>query len=130
MSPAIAYENLRERFVACLDAAVRAHESGDLRAIAEGYDQLDTELPRDAGPEFDKLLVALEFWDSWVDASNHDWLYYPGIAAEDWPRLARAIVQDFQQDRDITDERVLEHFDFRRRPPRTSLWSRLKDFWR
>lgn len=130
MSPAVSYENLRERFVACLGAAIRAHESGDLRAIDEGYDQLDTELPRDAGPEFDKLLVALEFWDSWIDASNHDWLYYPGLVAEDWPQLARAIVQDFQQDRDITDERVLEHFDFRRRPPRISLWSRLKDFWR
>ena len=130
MSFAVVYEDLRERFAACLDAAVRAQESGDLAAVEAGFDQLDSELPRNAGPEFDKLFVALAFWDSWIDARNHDWLYYPGLVAGDWPQLARGIVQDLQQNRDITDERVLERFDFRRRPPRTSLWSRLKDFWR
>lgn len=126
MSSAIGYEDLRERFAACLDAAVRAQESGDLAAVEAGFEQLDSELPRGAGPEFDKLHVALEFWDGWIDARNHDWLYYPGLVAGDWPRLARAIVRDLQQNRDITDERVLERFDFRRRPTRASLWSRLK----
>ena len=125
----LTYEELRERFVVCLEAAVRAHEAGDLRAIETGFDELVTELPRDAGPEFDKLLVAIEFWDCWIDAGNHDWLYYPGMAADDWPQFARAIVQDLQQNHDITDERVLERFDFRRRPARTSIWSRLKGFF-
>ena len=130
MSFALVYEYLRERFVVCLDAAVRAQESDDLQAIDAGFDQLDSELPRGAGPEFDKLHVALEFWDGWIDARNHNWMYYPGLAAGDWPRLARTIVQDLQQNREISDERVLERFDFRRRPVRTSFWSRLKDFWR
>jgi len=130
MSPAVAYEDLSERFVVCLDAAVRAQESGDLPAIEAGFDQLDSELPRDAGPEFDKLHVALQFWDCWIDARNHQWSYYPGLAAGDWPRLARTIVQDLQQNREISDERVLERFDFRRQPPRTSLWLRLKGHWR
>jgi hypothetical protein len=130
MSPALAYEDLRERFVVCLDAAARAQESGDLRAIEAGFDQLDSELPRDAGPEFDKLHVALHFWDCWIDASNHDWQYYPGLAAGDWPRLARAIVQDLQQNSEISDERVLERFDSHPQPTRTSLWSRLKGLWR
>ncbi len=130
MSPAVAYEDLRERFVECLDAAVRAQESSDLPTIETGFDQIDSELPRDAGPEFDKLHVALEFWDCWIDARNHHWSYYPGLVAGDWPRLARTIVQDLQQKREISDERVLERFDFRRRAARPSLWSRLKEFWR
>jgi hypothetical protein len=116
MKATVVYEELRERLVACLDAAVRAQESGDLRAIETGFDQLDSELPRDAGPEFDKLHVALHFWDCWIDAGNHNWLYYPGLAADDWPRLARAIVHDLQQNRDISDERVVERFDSRRQP--------------
>jgi hypothetical protein len=91
-----------------------------------GYDQLDAQLPRNAGPDCDKLHVALEFWDGWIDARNHNWLYYPGVAADDWPRLARGIADDLQQDRDITDERVLERFDFRRRAGRSSLRARLK----
>lgn len=130
MSSTVAYEDLRERFAACLDAAARAQESGDLPAIEADFDQLDSELPRGAGPEFDKLHVALKFWDGWIDARNHDWLYYSGIVAEDWPRLARTIVKDLQQDREISDERVLEHFDFRRQPPRSSLWAQLKSLWR
>jgi hypothetical protein len=70
--------------------------------------------------------VALEFWDGWIDARNHDWLYYPGIAVSDWPRLAHGIVEDLRQDRDISDEALLERFDFRRRPARSFLWARLK----
>jgi hypothetical protein len=131
MSPASApnYEALRQRFIACLEGAARAHEIGDLPAISMGYDHLDAELPRNAGPDFDKLHVALEFWDGWIDARNHEWLYYPGVAAGDWPRLARAIADDLKQDRDITDKRVLERFDFRRRAGRHSLWARLKDMF-
>ena len=102
MGPAPNYEALRRRFVARLEAATRAHESGDLTAISMGYDQLDAELPRNAGPDFHKLDVALEFWDGWIDARNHDWLYYPGIAASDWPRLARGIVEDLEHNRDIS----------------------------
>lgn len=130
MSFAIVYDDLRERFAACLDAAARAQESGDLAAVENGFDQLDSELPRNAGPEFDKLHIVIHFWDGWIDARNHDWLYYDGLTAEDWPILARGIVQDLQQNREITDERVLEHFDFSRQPVRTSLWSRLKNLWR
>jgi len=130
MSPATAYEDLRQRFVVCLDAAVRAQESGDLRAIEAGFEQLDSELPRGADPELDKLHVALHFWDCWIDASNHDWLYYPGLAAEDWPSLARTIVQDLQQNREISDERVLEHFDSHCQPAPISLWVRIKNLFR
>ena len=126
MADAVTYEELRQRIVTYLDAAIQAHESGDLEAIETDYEELDAELPRNAGPEFDKLHVAFEFWSGWIDARNHDWLYYPGIQVGDWPRLARGIVQDLQQNCDIRDELVLKHFDYSRQPVRTSLWARLK----
>ena len=49
MSPALDYHELRQRFVAALEAAAGAHESGNLPAIETGYDELDAVLPRGAG---------------------------------------------------------------------------------
>jgi len=129
MSQTANYHELRRRFVAALEAAARAHASGDLPAIETGYAELDAALPRGANPVFDKLHVALEFWDGWIDARNHDWLYYEGIGAEEWPLLSSAVVDDLRHDRDIRDERVLERFDVRRRATRGSLWTRLKGFF-
>jgi len=64
-------------------------------------------VPRDADPRHAKLLVAITFWDFWIDSSNHDWLYYPGLTAGSWPPLARSVAADLSADRDITSEQVL-----------------------
>ena len=110
-------EGTREMIKALLQAAA-AHEAGRLALIEipASYDLLDFGLPRGEGPEFDrfdKLLIALEFWGGWIDSRNHNWQYYDGIGADDWPRLARKIVADLEADREITDGVVLARFDFR-----------------
>ena len=120
------YQELRQRFVTALDSAARSQESGELAAIEVGYSELDSLLPRNTDAVFDKLHIALEFWDSWIDARNHDWLYYEGIQKEDWPRLARGIVDDLRQDREISDQGVVQRFDWWRRPKRPSVWTRLR----
>ena len=33
------------------------------------YEVIDATLPREHGPEWRKVFVALSFWDSWIDAS-------------------------------------------------------------
>ena len=43
---------------------VKAAEAGRYQDIGAGFDQVDAELPRDEGPEFDKLFIALDFWDA------------------------------------------------------------------
>ena len=49
----------------CLSAfVVKAAEAGRYQDIGAGFDQVDAELPRDEGPEFDKLFIALDFWDA------------------------------------------------------------------
>jgi hypothetical protein len=120
------YEELRHRFLTALDSAARSQEAGDLAGIEAGYRELDSLLPRNAGPAFDKLHIALEFWDAWIDARNHDWLYYEGIRKDDWPRLARGIVGDLRQDREIGDQQVVQRFDWWRRAKRPSLWAWLR----
>ena len=124
------YQQLRQRFLTALDAAARSQESGDFAAIETGYEELDALLPRNVDPAFDKLHSALEFWDGWIDARNHNWLYYEGIQREDWPGLARGIVDDLRQDREISDQRVVQRFNWRRRATRPSVWARFRGIFR
>jgi hypothetical protein len=122
----VTYTESRDRFVAALAAAAEAQERGDVSAIEDGYDELDSLLPRGGGPEYDKLHVALHFWDGWIDARNHSWMYYEGISQADWPKLARGIVADLRADQEIQDERVCGRFDLHRVAQGGSTWNRLK----
>ncbi len=108
------YEQAKSFLIEHLDQDVDHHTSGNFSRIGEQFDEFDTNLPRGAGPEFDKLHVALNFWDSWQDARNHDWQYYPKIKPDDWQRLAKSIVADISEDRDIQDRLILEQFDFKK----------------
>ena len=107
------YPEAKQLMIDSLTHDALVHESGQFGDIGEGFDSLDYKLPRNQGPEFDQLLIALNFWDGWIDARNHDWKYYQGIGQTDWPRLARSIASDLAQDKEVSDPMVLEHFDFR-----------------
>ena len=119
------YSEAKRDLIGGLLQAASEHEAGHLSGIETSYDTLDAMLPREAGPEFDKLFIALNFWDGWIDARNHDWQYYEGIRAEDWPRLARSLVEDLKADREISDELVRERFDFKNRVEGPSIFKRL-----
>lgn len=119
------YDELRERFASDLGKAAQAQDAGNLPGIETGYEELDRILPRDEGTEYDKLHIALNFWDGWIDARNHDWQYYAGIAEQDWPQLARILAADLRADREPREERILRRFDLRDSATRPSLWDRL-----
>lgn len=119
------YSEARQRMLDALLRAAEWHDSGCLERIEDSYDSVDTGLPRDSGREFDKLFVALTFWDAWIDARNHDWRYYKGVEREDWPRLARSIVADLQADREITNPVVRQLFDPSNSPKQPSIVRRL-----
>ena len=104
-----------------------AHEEGRYDEIGVDFDEVERDLPKD-GPEFYKLHVARHFWDGWIDARNHDWRHYELISKEDWPTLARQIVDDIRADLEVTNPIVVGMFDFRNWPPRTSIWQRLMHF--
>jgi hypothetical protein len=121
----LSYSEAKRDMISGLLYAASEHEVGRLSEIELSFDTLDERLPRDAGPEFDQLFIALNFWEGWIDARNHDWKYYEGIRTEDWPRLARSIAEDLKADRDITDEVVRKHFDFKSQVDEPSIFKRL-----
>ncbi|HET9712635.1 MAG TPA: hypothetical protein VFP64_12155 [Pyrinomonadaceae bacterium] len=120
------YDELRERLASHLETAAEAQEASNPPAIETGYDAFDEVLPRGEGPEYDKLHIALHFWDGWIDARNHDWQYYEGIAQQDWPQLARLIASDLRADREPQEKRILQHFDLREAGTQPSFLARLK----
>jgi hypothetical protein len=125
------YHEWRDRVVKALEAAATAHEAADFAKISSGHKELDAAVPRNSDSRYDKLLIALDFWSGWIDARNHDWLYYRGFSAADWPALARRLLQDLRDNHEIGDERVLERFDSRRRRRYgASIWTRVRGLLR
>jgi hypothetical protein len=129
-TPQLTYLKAKDQVITALLRCISEHEAGRLLAldtsIDETFDRFDGMLPRDAGPEFDKICVAFEFWAGWMDSSIHDWKYYDGIRASDWPRLARLIIADLEADREISDPLVLARFGLKEEVNRPPMLERVK----
>ena len=108
------YPQAKAYLIEYLTKDAEHQRAGQLAAIGQGFDDIDMNLPRGAGSEFDKLHIALNFWDSWQDARNHEWQYYPKIKRDDWPRLAMSIIADLLADRNIQDAVILDQFNFKK----------------
>jgi hypothetical protein len=104
------YDEARLAIAEALERSAAAHDRGDFSEIDTIYDEIDGSLPRNLDKRFEKLYTALYFWDSWIDSSNHDWLYHKPLTAEDWSKLARGIASALRTDREISDLQVLQLF--------------------
>ena len=124
------YAEAKQFLIESLTRDVTAHEAGRYRDVGRDFDVLDANLPRNDMPEFDKIFIAFDFWDGWIDARNHDWQYYAGMSQHDWPGLARNIVQAIADDREITEPMVLEHFSLRERQSLRERFNSLLDRFR
>lgn len=116
-------DQLRERVADALELASQAHRAGRHRELTKIFAEVD--VPDSQSDGSGTVAIALNFFDGWVDASNHDWLHYDGISQNDWPQLADTIATALRSGEMVSDPRVLEYFDLQRsqRPP--SLLGRL-----
>jgi len=121
------YEVAKQFIVDNLQRDTDFHDAGDYWRVGDNYDEYDTILPRNDDPYFKKLHIALNFWDGWQDARNHDWHFYKGITKDDWPLLARIIIKYIKEEKEITEKIILEHFDLR---PREGLISKLRNVFK
>lgn len=120
------YDEAKKYLLEQLSRDIENHNRGEFRKIGENFEVFDQNLPRDSGPEFKKLFLALNFWDSWQDARNHEWRYYKGISQADWPRLAKIIINDIEEEKEITSSTIMEHFDFK---PSIGIIERIKSLF-
>lgn len=109
----LSYEQARDFLITRFKKLMNSHEQGNYSEIHQGFDEFDALVPRSSSPRFRKVLIALSFWDGWIDASNHNWDYYEGISKDDWPQLCRTIIRDLSSDRDLTNRAVVDLFSGR-----------------
>ena len=107
------YDRARHFAAAALRAEAEAQESGRPEEVGASFDTFDANLERGAGPEFDKLHVALRFWDEWVYARDHDWRTPVPARRGEWPQLARGIAERLEADEDVSDSAILSKFGAR-----------------
>lgn len=94
-------ENVKRTVVDGLKAAIAAHEEHRVFNIGDGRDAAAAINHDDA-----RLSIALNLWEAWSDSATHNWLYYDGMKADDWPRLARLVIEAIEHDRPIDDAQL------------------------
>jgi hypothetical protein len=104
------YAAARDTIVEQLRKDAAAHDAEQYDAVGRRFDAVEHRFPTGTAPDLGRLHIALAFWDGWVHARNHGWPSGP-IGIAEWPQLARAVADDLAADRDITSEKVLQHFD-------------------
>jgi hypothetical protein len=114
MKEKLDYETFRNKLIYNLEQAIKEQKDGRFESIDKGFDDFDEHLPR-GQKGLENIFIGLNFWDGWIDARNHDWNYYKGIEKNDWPRLAKIIVDDLKCNREINETIILKHFDFRKK---------------
>lgn len=103
-------DGAEDTLAVALLADADAHERERFGDVGERYDDVLAGLLPLKDRWTPRVSVALQFWDGWIDARNHDWRYYPGIARDDWPRLARDIARSLREGVEPTDPNLMAHF--------------------
>jgi hypothetical protein len=97
----LSYEDAKSRIVEALERDAAAQERGDYEALGNDFDSIAAAIPRDQPPRFNKILVALSFWDGWIHARDRAWKSHSKIQQAEWPVIAREVVQFLQSDAEL-----------------------------
>lgn len=96
-------ENAQSTIVRGLRAAIAAHNDHRVFNIGDGRAAAAALAHDDA-----RLSIALNLWEGWSDSAAHNWLYYDGMRADDWPRLALLVIDALEHDQPIDDAKLNE----------------------
>ena len=95
----------------CLRRDADLHTSAPSQ-MGQDFDLLDAEAPRTDRD----VVIALAFWDAWLDEQNHNFPgFYDGISSADWPALGRSTAAALEAGASIGEPKILEHFTFKPR---------------
>jgi hypothetical protein len=108
-----AYDAARQALVDGLTEDASAHDAGRYAEVGWRFASIRDAVARQDASAVSRLHVALSFWRGWMQARDGRWpVPGAGIAAADWPRLARRIASDLALDRDVSDPMVRTHFAY------------------
>lgn len=119
-------ENPSDLMVRVLARDTDLHKAGQYEQIGLDFDLIDKDRRINPWPGSSALCIAWNFWDGWIDARNHDWMYYEGIEKKDWPVLAQEIAKNLQDDSEIVNPVLIKYFDLTKSDK--NFFDRIKDF--
>lgn len=105
------YHKIRINLAQALKRDALLHERAKYMDIGQGFLNLRSLLRHGGDHRFQKLIVAMKFWDGWILARNTDWLEYPDIPERRWSELAKTVAADLEADREISSFQVRAQFD-------------------
>jgi len=121
------YEEARNLAIKYLEKAMIAHENDDFLSIEDGLEEYELLIPRDDLEANSLLYLTLEFWSGWSDSAIHTWKFYDPLVKEDWPRLARILLGDLKENREVTNQEIISNFSVTQKRKGSSLLSKV---WR
>ena len=104
------YEAARKFAIDSIEKALVAHERGDDSSIENGLEEFQGLIPREELAPNSLLLLTEEFWCGWSSCAEHDWQFFEPLGKDDWPRLARILLDDLTSNREVTDSVLLSEF--------------------
>ena len=105
------YDDIRNRLSAMLKRDAGLHKLRRYEQIGAGFMEMHSALTQGGDHRYQKLIVALKFWDAWILARNTDWLEHDHIPEALWGTLALRVAADLDADSEISDPRVRSAFD-------------------
>ena len=106
------FEYFRKIAIESIEEALKKHEMKDYLSIADNIDNFETLLDEKDIHQGSLLHITLEFLSGWSDSTAHDWLYYEPLKKDDWPRMAKIILSNLKENKEITDPNILSEFRF------------------
>lgn len=94
-------------------------------SIEDGLDKYELLIAREALAPNSLLFLIQEFWSGWADSAVHNWNFYEPLGKDDWPRLARRLLDDSRGSREVSDLDIVSKFSVVPRGKRGSLVSSL-----
>lgn len=106
----LTYSECKDALVTALKRDALLHDASRFGELGDGFDDLENRVPRDLGTKSENLMLALNFWSTWLHASEHGWNFQEPLNTRDWPNFARRIADDLESDREITDPFLVKQF--------------------
>ncbi len=118
------YEEAKSIAIIGLEKALIAHDDANWLELENNLDVFEITIPREEVAPNSLLYLTLEFWSAWADSANHDyWKFYPPMDKNDYPRLAKVLLNNLQSNTEVKNEEIIENFSVY---PTESIFSKLK----
>jgi hypothetical protein len=122
------YEEAKSIAIKGLEKALISHENANWLELENNLDLYENAIPREEVSPNSLLYLTLEFWSAWADSANHDhWDFYPPMGKNDYPRLAKILLNNLQSNAEVTNEEIVKNFSVY---PTMSIFSKLKGMFK